>query len=335
LVAILVVVLPSLFGCGKNDYQKARSLYYAPGSGTETYREALSLLQRYLQNHSKDPQALVLLWKCQLKLDDPAASLTRQRIRSLQMKAVPGLVDHLKDKDEVLREQIAQLLGEIGGPEAIKALQKLLENDPYYNVQRTAATALAALKAESAVDPLLEKLNHSDALVRYYAAQVLEAFPTPRVQRALLHTLLNPQEAIDVRHQATLSLASMRPLAFRDTLRQAVTSPEESLDTRLFAAYVLGSLGDTTGFGLALQTARSSPNLFWQGIALSTLGRMKRPEALPVLKDALLRAHRALRLRAAEALREMNSPESLQILRLALEDPAPEVRAVAESTLSR
>jgi energy-coupling factor transporter ATP-binding protein EcfA2 len=124
-----------------------------------------------------------------LKVDDSeqqgiAAYALRELSSELITKATPGLLGLLEDKDYSIRGSAVYVLGKYGSepiaePERdalVKALEKVLEDDPYPYARGRAAEALGEIGCKSAIPKLLGVLKHKDAWTRRCAANGLGQF---------------------------------------------------------------------------------------------------------------------------------------------------------------
>jgi HEAT repeat protein len=166
-----------------------------------------------------------------------------------------------------------------------------------------AAEALGALAVQEAAPGLLETLNDSDRYVRLYAAQALVRLGETE-GLTVLHGALEHPSSLFLRLYAAEVLADLQDGTPRAWLSRVVADPTMAKRDRLYAAWILGRLGDPSGIrhveGL-LQD--SDPYVRLQ--TAWTLGEIGNPEASPVLRSALLDPERAVRIHAAWALKRL------------------------------
>jgi HEAT repeat protein len=112
------------------------------------------------------------------------------------------LVLALHDKDPGVRARVAQVLARVGREEHVGALIDAVQNDPDEFVRRTAIRALADLRSERAIDPLIQVLGHSQLrdIAVFALSEIGEATvdplilaisqgPNAEVQQASIRTL--------------------------------------------------------------------------------------------------------------------------------------------------
>jgi HEAT repeat protein len=106
--------------------------------------------------------------------------------KSLHKKDVNGLIKALNYKDSaMIRGKAAQMLGELGGEEAVKALIIAL-GDVDARVRTDAASAIGWLKDERTIEPLIALLRDEDDTVRHFANIALASFKDVRIVEPLL-----------------------------------------------------------------------------------------------------------------------------------------------------
>jgi HEAT repeat protein len=261
------------------------------------------------------------------------------------MKGMPEVMRRIlpsairKEKDELMRERMVNLFGDIATEHEVAPLIHILEIDENTKVQQAAAEVLARLGDAAAAPPLLKKLSSAQPTERFYASRVLSSFPRPEVAAALFSHLENPQETPEVRHQAAQSLAAIIRMGFNDDdtfvqqLEQLLQDQAQPLSTKLLAALTLAALGHHSGYDLAMTNARSA-DTYLRGLAIIILGYIGDKEALPFLTDALQYGNKALRLQAAEALGRLGDAKALPSLYKALDDPSDAVREAAQKSIN-
>ncbi|MBN1351118.1 HEAT repeat domain-containing protein [candidate division KSB1 bacterium] len=331
--------LSLLFSCSNSDFSRAERIYeanptmYKRAVQEPELRQAVSYLKNGLSHGSEDPAAEVLLWKCLIKLRDMEKNIQRAKLVKRGSEIHAEIIHALADPEESVRQEAASLIGDMHVSQATSDLINLLKNDEFYDVQKAAAYALMQLRSEAAIEPLLEKLVSKNDRVRYYAARALGSFGTPEVSAALLARIKSPDETIDVRHQAAISLGKICDKNHISELGKIFDDRSKKTDTRILAASTLASLGDDRGYEYIVQIAKRSDNSFFRGLAITALGQFNRPEALRVLRDTAKYGNKALRVRAADALGEIGTPEAIELLKNLLEDSNLAVQQSAREAL--
>lgn len=247
-------------------------------------------------------------------------------IRDIGVLAVPVLVDALSDEDPRMRLTIVDLLGEIGGSDAVTALAGALR-DPEWRVRWRVADALGKLGDDEAVPDLLDlltdsskdvrvsaawalgKIGHASAIeglinmlrdrewrVRWGAAEALWEIGESAVPR-LVEMLSEPDEY--VRRAAARALAQVGAPAI-DVLIE--TLDDSNWDVRWSAASALQEIGDPAVKALVKALAGEKWQAAWA--AAETLKRIGTPDAMQAVEQ--WRAGRS-----DEAAQEEVDPENM------------------------
>lgn len=117
-------------------------------------------------------------------IDNDVRTAARQALVSCGDAAVPALAEQIRSVSWQPAEQAAQVLGDIGGSAAVRALETGLAHRSAW-VRTTAARALGALRAGESVPALIAALSDEDADVREAVAQSLRHIGTPDALEAL------------------------------------------------------------------------------------------------------------------------------------------------------
>ncbi|HEX6268654.1 MAG TPA: HEAT repeat domain-containing protein [Anaerolineales bacterium] len=127
-------------------------------------------------------------------------------IEKMGVAAVDPLVDALGDKEGTVRKFAAILLGRLGDPRAIEPLGMTLY-DLHHEVGNASAESLAKF-GTSAVDLLIEALNHPEMWIRIHSVLALSRIKDARVAPVLLHMLNDPER--EVKKQVIQSLGKLK-----------------------------------------------------------------------------------------------------------------------------
>ena len=142
-------------------------------------------------------------------LNDKDDFVVEDAIRELELRtdeSVDHLIDALYKKKKQIRLHAATLLGAINNPKAIPALIETLKDNNKL-VRREASTALSRM-GEPAVEPLIETLDDEDWKVRGAAAWALGNLDDERAIPAL-EKLLDDESGY-VRQGAQSAIASIK-----------------------------------------------------------------------------------------------------------------------------
>jgi HEAT repeat protein len=281
------------------------------------------------------------------ELEEPVA----RSLRTIEKSAAPFLREYLSSENALVRRIVAQVLGDIGGPEAEDALFPLLRdenghvrstaattlgrlksrkavtllldllNDEYENVQETAIQALAAIGDESVLDGLTLDFSSRDAGMRRNIAMLLGKFGTEKALDALAFALKD--EEPEVRKVVVSALGnSPGPKALRPLLL-AIT--DDDPDVRMLAAEALGAT-EAPEAREALVVLLADSDLWVRAAAARGLGRIGGNQSGEVLTECLSTAADIFLLALVEVLGQLNySPASGPLLKLT-DHEDPEVR---------
>ena len=226
-------------------------------------------------------------------------------------RAVPALIQALKDGEKGVRQVAAEALGNIGDPRVVPALIHALADEDW-GVCRKAAEALGNI-GDPAVPALIQALADEDWHVRWGAAEALGNIGDPAVP-ALIHALAD--EDWGVRRKAAEALGKIRDPRAVPALIQALKDKDR--DVRRGAAEALGKIGDPRAVPVLVQALREDWHVGW--VAAEALGKIGDPRAVPALIQALKEGDGGVRRWAAEALGKIGDPHAVPALIQALKD---------------
>lgn len=345
----VLTTLLLLSACGDSDYDEAKQLYErsreSDPSVTVEFADplgrAIELLEGFLSRNHEDPAATLLLWRCYSRTGNPRATAMRESMLAMP-EAMRGIMpkEIRQERDDYMRAQMVELLGQIAVANETKFFIDLMENDPAPGVQQASVKVLAQLRDHLALQPLLRKLTNGDDAVRAAVARALSAYPRAEVTAALQLRIVDNRENPEVRGNAGTSIAEIgarNPGLWHDIapqFRQLLADPAKSLSTRLMSAMILAKRGSAAGHDLALKNADIDDE-FTRGLAIVTLGLTGDDKALPALVAAAHDGSWKLRWQAAEALGDLNNPKGLPALYKAKDDPNEFVRQAARASIEK
>jgi HEAT repeat protein len=167
--------------------------------------------------------------------------------------AVPALLEHLADPDQMVGLYIAQALGELATADALDELRAALR-DPDPNVRWRAALALGERRDVNAVIVLSRALRDPEVLVQSSAAEALARIGTPEAAASLVAALTSAQDSVV--HNAMSGLQTIGEAAVA-ALVEVLGSNNPSL--RKNAATTLGYIASPQALP-ALQAALADPD---------------------------------------------------------------------------
>ena len=201
------------------------------------------------------------------------------------------------DEDHLVRASAAESLAEIGDPVAIAPLTAALRKDAREEVRAASVAALRVLNDAAAIEPLAEALSRDKSpAVRWAAACALGTTGNARAVAPLVAALRDSDHW--VRWAAAETLGALRDPQAVDPLL-ALLADDKTPVLRAAVIDALGEIGDAR--------------------AIEPLVRLIRQEK----RDA----DQATSVRAALALRALGDPLAGKLLFRALDDKDPQVRA--------
>ena len=123
------------------------------------------------------------------------------------LSAAEALIQALSDPDVDVRFYASEALGKLKSEVALKSLIRLLSDDDP-DVCSAAAIALGQIGLPNAAGPLIDQLEHSDRFVRAGAVWALGNLKAVEAVRPLIHMMRNDSIS-DVREAATVALCKI------------------------------------------------------------------------------------------------------------------------------
>ena len=286
-------------------------------------------------------------------LDDPTPEIRRLAVAyvgtlppDLAKASLPTLGQRLTgDREEVVRKEAAQVLGELGSvaAPAAAALAKAAANDDALPVREAALTALASIgPAGKAVVPELVRLVGDSMTSEEIRKQALAVLPTvaPESPEAIAAAMKASEEkSPQLREAAANALARFTPPSAAGINRLATMAKSDPSFANRSAA-----LRSLARLGVAAQAIRneiepivqsgSANQVLWAKVVLARIDGTP-GEALPAVRAGLASKSPGERQAAVEALPLMGQPSAADISALTslCRDRSPELRRVAARSL--
>jgi len=190
---------------------------------------------------------------------------------------ISGLVRLLNHSDPDIQYHAVEALGEIGDAGAVEPLITVLKHDEMSGVRWKTAESLVKIGAPS-VEPLISALEHPDGDVRWKAAIALGEIGDQRAIEPLIRQLSDTDRFVKSR-----------------------------------VAHALGMIGAPAVHPLIRTLREGDGNLRW-GAAIA-LGRIKDPQAVEPLIQALADKYENVRAEAAASLASIGKPAIAPLIR--------------------
>lgn len=254
-------------------------------------------------------------------------------LRSIGPQAVPALVTALKNEDEKVRLAAIQALVGLRHPVRLEVwLEAVKDNNPY--VQIYAARELGKSKSPAANDALCNVLHVEDMEVRIEVVKALGQIGDEQVIGPLLDALPGAPGDMKLESAVGTALAKFGEPAVK-VLLERIDSFDEN--RRRMVGLAIRELDPEKTGPLLLECLKSE---HWQvrGAAVDALARLKTPESLRVVIDAVEDPNSNVRFMAARMLGELAGNKSAGairaiLLKMAGNDPNAKVRDNALWTL--
>ncbi|CCE92851.1 deoxyhypusine monooxygenase TDEL_0F00400 [Torulaspora delbrueckii] len=244
-------------------------------------------------------------------------------------KAVDYIAEAFGDKSELLKHEVAYVLGQTKNMECVTALRKAtLDQNQQCMVRHEAAEALGALGDKDSLDVLEEAYKNDPSLAVRETAEL--AINRIKWQHGGVKDSENLQQSL------YSSIDPAPPLALDkdykvEELKSILNNTEKPLFERYRAMFRLRDIG-TDDAALALATGFDDESALFKHEIAYVFGQMGNPVIVPALIEVLARKEEApmVRHEAAEALGAIATDDVLPVLKSYLND---EVDVVRESAI--
>ncbi len=218
------------------------------------------------------------------------AGFTFEANPAIRAQAIEGGAEVLEDASPLIRERL---------------------DDPVPGVRFAACMALGDLRDKDAVNALRKRTQDEDRSVRVAAYFALERIGHPDYRRQWRDALLKAQRP-EVRRNAALALGRLGNKAVIPLLTRASIEDDDD-GVRLQARESMALLGDPDSISRFVHDAYGGMG-FRQPFAVLTLGQVKDPSVLPVLRRCLETSpYREAQLAAARSLGMHGYPNGYDI----------------------
>lgn len=244
-------------------------------------------------------------------------------------KAVDYIAEAFGDKSELLKHEVAYVLGQTKNMQCVGALRKAtLDQNQQCMVRHEAAEALGALGDKDSLEVLEEAYKNDPSLAVRETAEL--AINRIKWQHGGVKDKENLQQSLYSSIDPAPPLALDRDYKIEE-LKTILNSPERPLFERYRAMFRLRDIG-TDEAALALATGFDDESALFKHEIAYVFGQMGNPVIVPALIEVLARKQEApmVRHEAAEALGAIATDDVLPVLKSYLND---EVDVVRESAI--
>lgn len=298
----------------------------------------------FIQQQQHHSPSFDVLKECLLDITQPVTKRTSAafHLRTLGSSAAVAVVCEalrIREDGELMRHELAYILGQMGHKDACLTLTSVLEDETDdILVRHESAEALGAIGSQDSMDILQKYSTHIAPEIAETCQIAIDLIQwnvqQQRLREQTQETTTISAEEIQSNHSHSIYLSHdpAPPIQEKLTiveLQQQLLDPKLSLFHRYRAMFSLRDYNNDDS-AMALVTGfQDSSALFRHEIAF-VLGQMQRPITIDGLADVLKQKneHRMVRHEAAEALGAIGGAKVESILQLYLTD---EERVVTES----
>ena len=215
-----------------------------------------------------------------------------------------------------------------------ESVQQLLSSDSFSDRVR-GLNQLKQIEPKLAFEMVKPLIKDPNPRIRYSAVSQLDPIgnENPPEALALLRDRLFNDSEIDVQSVAADVIGGLKLTeAYEDLQKVYETTPEWLLQMSIIAT--LGEMGDARGFNL-LKIALNSENSLIRTAAISSLGDLQIPDALPLLLPLATDEDWQVRFRLAIALGNFEKYKVEKVLTELTQDSFEQVAKTAQDILSK
>lgn len=233
------------------------------------------------------PAVLPLIRTTQRDRDPRVRAIAAETLGRIgDVRALEVLALGLKDPHENVWQQSAIALGRMADARAVRPLIHILLS-PAVDLHTKAIKALGYIGDVRAVEPLIDQVyENGDRWVRLFAIEALGKISDLRSIEVLVDAALY-DESQDVRIKAIVTLGELPYVLAQDALAVIAESEETNLNCHQTAVFELGKRGDERAFDGLVDMLFHSPSTDTRIYAALVLGEMGDTRAVTPLLSAL------------------------------------------------
>ena len=259
-------------------------------------------------------------------------------------QVLESLISALLNSNWIVRSQAARALGRIGDPKAVDTLILLLQ-DKVPAVRDEASAAITTL-GEPSIPPLLEALSHKEWKVRLRATEAL-ALLKPQAAVEPLLVLMEHDPDTAVRQDAIRALGEIGDARAVEPLLKAL----DQTSLKPLAISALGKIGHAQAVPQLMAMVNGLVTAHYEGrmaaceddryqeelpgveAAVKALAEIGDPRAIPTLREALKST--LIRVEAAEALTHFGKAAVSPLIEMYKTETDDNIRYHVKETLAR
>lgn len=279
----------------------------------------------------------------ELKSQDPGVQQqAKERLRAYRFKdIVRNLTEFANDPNPDMRILMAQVIGELGGPDAAKSLKKLYSWEKDEKVRRALLIQIAGLIPDQKESfQFFRRVSSSDRNqeIRFLALSQIALMDTAKIKRELIslaRKILKKDPYQDSKILAAILLKELGESVpnLNALLLKGLKSP--SVEIRRRSARQVAAVQHLKDLN-SLSFVAEDPDAEVRANLTLSLSESQSPAAIPILKGLTQDADWHVRKRALEALTSFSPKEvELSLFLNALADPESSVRIVAIGAIER
>jgi len=251
-------------------------------------------------------------------------------LQKLGAPAVPAMVARLDSDDAEFVALLAEVLGQIGDPQAVMPLCQLLSQKVSYKVRMAVVKALGNIRDPRAIKPLIDVMKEKFSAERHLAMEPLVKIGASALEPLLVELKSNDPDVVRIAAAALVKLGD--PRATESLIDVFKTTDSNAVRISLVAA--LGKIGDEKAIP-ALLAALNDEMPVVRRLAASSLAKIGKPAVEELVKILKSGESPALRKSAALVLGKIGDAQAVAPLITALDDSDVKVRITTARALGR
>lgn len=270
------------------------------------------------------------------KLKDKDQFVRRQGAEALgnlrDQRAIPDLISALSDSSPLVRQAAVDALGLMRATQSVKKIGELLVGDKESQVRQSAAVALGYIGGKEGESYLIKALSDNSAGVKYSAAASLGQIRSPEAVTALANSLADPDPGM--RRSVLVALDRSEDSSPLPSVRSMLQDTDPVV--RALAAKFVGKFKDQEARAQLAEMLKDTDNRVVIAAAYS-LGRIGDHSGLSVISKILKSPDSDVTVKAMsiEALEAIGTPSAIELIKGLTNDTDEYVKSSAKYALIR